>query len=407
MLLPFQLRAAALGCLLLASASACSTSSEEQGVDGTGPVYLLSRTVFGTEDERTVYFSLAPDMEDPSAAMAAEREFPGVANAGGIGGRLLVSDGEQPLIHRFSVTDALRWVDAGTLSFAGYPLADNANLFGQYQVNEQTMYLPFEGYKRILWDPTAFEITTVLEDSALLPELDGLTLEPAGNRTGIRYDGPVLHPFFYHDEDWYDFGSISPIAVYDPESHRETAVIDGPCPGLAVPSRDEAGNTYFSSWDYTPLFALYGEGPAPCVARVTPERTLDEAFTSDLTEWTGGRYVQNFRYIRDGWGLADVLLHENLDADFSGELDPAVLDQIYDFTNYQLWRIDLAQGRAEPYTDVAASSFGWSAATIDDRSLLFVPLEGGARTKVYELDASGGAAELYEVPGDASWLRVR
>ena len=54
------------------------------------------------------------------------------------------------------------------------------------------------------------------------------------------------------------------------------SVIEGPCPGLGVPSRDEAGNTYFSAWDYPPFFALYGQGAAPCVARVTPERMGSE-----------------------------------------------------------------------------------------------------------------------------------
>ncbi|MEY4547012.1 MAG: hypothetical protein RL685_3207 [Pseudomonadota bacterium] len=194
--------------------------------------------------------------------------------------------------------------------------------------------------------------------------------------------------------------------MYDPVTHQETSVIDGPCPGRAVPSRDEAGHTYFSSWDYTPFFALYGEAAPPCVARVKPDRTLDTAFTTDMTELTGGRYVMNFRYVRDGWGLADVLHSEELDVDFSAELDPAVLNQIYDFSHYHLWRT-LRRGTAEPYRDVGAASFGWSTTNIDERSFLFVPLEGGARTKIFELDNAGSASEVFEIEGDASWSRVR
>jgi hypothetical protein len=143
------------------------------------------------------------------------------------------------------------------------------------------------------------------------------------------------------------------------------------------------------------------------VARVTPERTLDADFTTDFTALTDGRYVMNFRYVRDGWGLADVLHAEELDADFSGELDPAVLDQIWDFTHFRLWRIDIERGTAEPYTEVGGSSFGWSTSNIDGRSYLFVPQDGGDRTKVFELDQDGAASEVYEVIGDASWSRVR
>jgi hypothetical protein len=374
------------------------------------PVYLLSTTVFGADEgnDRTVYMSLSNSLVQPTFSLDEALELPGVANSETIGGYLYISSGEEPLITRYSITDDLRWVEEDEVSFAAYPLADNANFFYQYMVDDETMYLPFDGYKRIIWNPSAMEIVGTMEDSALEPEVDGLTLEAGGNRTGVRYEGGrVMQPFFYHDEDWYNFGPTSPIAVYDPVTHEEASVIEGPCPGLAVPSQDEAGNTYFSSWDYTPLFALYGEGPAPCVARVRPDRTLDEDFTTDLTDLTDGRYVMNFRYVRDGWGLADVLYHEELDADFSGELDPTVLDQIYEFTNFHLWRIDVERGTAEPYEDVGASSFGWSTASIDGRSYLFVPQDGGERTKIFELDDAGAASEVYEGVGVASWSRVR
>jgi hypothetical protein len=58
--------------------------------------------------------------------------------------------------------------------------------------------------------------------------------------------------------------------VYDPETHEEASVIDAPCPALEVESRDEAGNAYFSAWTYGPELGMYGDGPAVCVARITP-----------------------------------------------------------------------------------------------------------------------------------------
>jgi len=59
-------------------------------------------------------------------------------------------------------------------------------------------------------------------------------------------------------------------------------VIEAPCAGLAVVSQDEDGNTYFSSWDYGPLRALYDMAPGPCTARVTKDYELDEAFIATL-----------------------------------------------------------------------------------------------------------------------------
>ena len=59
---------------------------------------------------------------------------------------------------RYSITDDLRWVEEDQVSFASYPLSDNANLFSQYQVDDETMYLPYDGYKRIIWNPRTMEI---------------------------------------------------------------------------------------------------------------------------------------------------------------------------------------------------------------------------------------------------------
>lgn len=409
-----RLQAAPAALVLLSTLLCCGCSSDSHDANATstgGPVYAVSTAVFTPDGERTVYIALTNSLDVSEISFDDARELVGVANSQAIGGKLYISDGESPIITRYEISDDLRWLGGDPvddrIDFEGFPLADNANFFGQYEVDEHTMYLPFEASKRIVWDPTELKITEVLEDSELEVQRDGFVLEPAGNRTGVRYDGPVMQAFFYRDDDWYRYGATSPIAVYDPETHRETSIIEGPCPGLAVPSIDEAGNTYFSAWDYTPLFALYGAGPAPCVARVTPDRKLDESFTTDMTEWTGGHYVMNFRYVRDGWGFADVLMHEELDADFTGKLDPAVLDQIWDFSHFQLWKIDVERGEAAPYEDVEGGSFGWSTAEVDGRTFLFVPQDGGARTKIYELDEQGNATEFLEVLGDASWEKVR
>lgn len=377
------------------------------GAPGTEPLYVLATTVFDADGGRQVYFGFDNSLDDFDFSLKRAREFAGVANFETIAGDLYISDGEEPIIRRYEITDDFKWKEKAAMSFAAFPLSDNANFFSQYMASDHAMYLPYDFSKRIVWDPLRMEILETLEDSALALEVDGLTLEAGGNRTSVRYNGPVMQPFFYHDEDWLEFGTFSPIAVYDPVTHEEISIIKGPCPGLAVPSIDEEGNTYFSSWDHTPYFALFDAGPAPCVARITKDRQLDEDFTTDMTEFTGGRYVMNFRYVRDGWGFADVLHHEELDADFSGDPDIDVLDQIFEFTHFHLWRIDLKNGTAARYKDAATGSFGWSTTRVDDRTFLFVPQDGGARTKIYELDDEGSATLLHQVPGDATWQRVR
>ena len=66
-----------------------------------------------------------------------------------------------------------------------------------------------------------------------------LTLEVGGNRTGIQLGRTAFQPFFYHDEDWFEFGDSSVIALYDTTTHEELSILDAPCPGLALATRDE------------------------------------------------------------------------------------------------------------------------------------------------------------------------
>jgi len=394
------------------SLAACSDDSLGASEGGSAatydePLYMLMSQVY-VEDDRSVYLVPMASLEDDDVALEDGREHSGVANFEAIGGRLLVSSGESPTITEYRISDAFEWEQGATISFAEFPLEDNANFFYQYLVDDRHMYMPFDGYKRIVWDPTSLELGEVMDDTMLEPEQGGLELEPAGNRSGIRYDGPVMMPFFYHDEDWFQFAPSSYIAVYDPETHREDKLIEAPCPGLAVASQDEDGNTYFSTWDYGPLRALYELGPAPCAVRVTPDLELDDAFTTDFRAWTGGRYVMNFYYARDGYGFAAVLHDERLGYDLdAAEIPEGLFDDIWDDTHWRLWKIDLANETAEPFEQVDVSSFGWSIVKLDGRTFMTVPFDDGNRTRFYELDADGDVTLHMEVPGDASVIRVR
>jgi hypothetical protein len=351
------------------------------------------------------------DTLDPGeVTLDGAREYPGVANFNVVGGRVLVSDGLAPTITSFEIDDGFVWHEGKTLSFADYPLGDNANWYYQFVLDAHTAYLPFDGEKRLVWDPTEMTITGVEDDSTLVFEKNELLLEAGGNRNGVAYDGAVLQAFFYHDEDWFRFGAESLIVSYDPETHAEKSVVSAPCPGLAIATRDEVGNTYFGTWDYLSGLALYGEGPPPCVARLKPDHRLDAAFTTDLTRWTDGRYAANFRYIGKGKALANVLHHELMDVDFTAELDPeVVLNTWKTGPQWKLWLFDLEQAKAAPVegVDVELGS-GAQFAVLDGRTFIFVPFDDWSRTKVYELAADGKAREHFEVLGDVfKWLRVR
>lgn len=408
------IRIAARGGLFLASllsVSACRDSEPGNVSQGSesGPVYALMTQVYDQED-RTVYVSLSDTLDITRVSLAEAREFPGVANLAAASGRLLISDGQAPTVTGFRVNDQLAWQQGETLSFLGYPLEDNANFYYQYFLDEHTVYLPYDVRKRVIWDPTDMKIRGVEEDSNLELERGGLRLDTGGNRNGVRFVGPVLQPFYYHDEDWVYHGDSSVAAVYDPATHKETQLIELPCPGLSMTTQDESGMTYFGTWSYSGALALFHAGAAPCVARVKPDLTLDAAWTTDLTSWTDGRYVNNFRYIGHGKAIGNVLHHELIDADFSGPFDPEVDQAIWAMgPHWRLWMFDVDTEKAWPIEGIDLEiGSGAQFSIIDGRTFVFLPFEDWSKSMVYELSDDGTATARFEVPGDVfKWIRVR
>jgi hypothetical protein len=399
-------KVAAVGAL--GALAACS-SGGGGGAGGTydQPLYAMMLQVYDDSGDRTVYVSLSDTLGVSSVSLAEAREFPGVANLASIGGKLLISDGNEPKITEFDVTDAHEWREGRSVSFGEYPLDDNANFYYQFIVNEHKALLPFAGTKRVVWDPGAMKIIGALEDTTLVGKEDPLVLEAGGNRNGVRYDSSIVQAFFYHDEDWSTYGKGSHLVVYDADTQKEKKVIDVPCPGLSLATRDEAGATYFGTWDIS-VATLAGKAPATCLAKVSP--TFELEGTTDLRDWTGGRFVNNFRYVGGGKAFGNVLHHEELGVTSPAQLDDKALGDLWmSGPHWRLWLFDVEKKTGKPVegVDVALSS-GAQMAELDGRTFLFVPYDDWGRTKAYELDADGKATPRFDTVGDVfKWVRVR
>lgn len=399
--------------IAMIGSAACSDAEAPRARRSRGDshhVYAMMTQVY-TEDDRNVYITLSDDIDlEGDITLDGTREFAGVANIAAIGGKLLVSDGERPLISAFDIDDDLEWHERGQVSFAQYALEDNANLYAQFMVDDHTAYLPFEGTKRIVWDPTDLEIDRVIDDGKLALEQDGLQLTAGGNRNSVIYPESILQGFFYHDEDWITYSDASYIAAYDRETGEQTKQIEVPCPGVANATLDENGNTYFSQWGYSPVGALFGIAPPPCVARIKPDLTIDSAWTTDFRDWTDGRYTHNFRYLGDGKAIANVLHHEELDVDWKGNYDADVEELVgKSGPHWRLWLFDLERERAKEVEgiDVAISS-GAQFAMLEGRTFVFLPYDDWGRTKAYEIDEDANATERFDSVGDIfKWIKVR
>jgi len=404
------------GALAL-GANACSgEAGETDGPGGAGgggatfdaPLYAMMVQVYDTED-RTVYAHLTHSLDLGDIDLSGAREFASVANFVAFGGKLLVSSGLEPSITRFDVSDAFEWNEGATIGFSGFPVGDNANLFGHHFLDDHTAYMPYDLTKRVIWDPTKFEIVGTREDSSIELRQGDLMLDNAGNRNSVHFDGEVQQAFYYVTEDWFRLGPESIIAFYDRETHEEVRTLTIPCPGLSVATRDEEGYTYYGTWTSPINLALFGEGPLPCNIRLTPEGELDEDWTTDFTDWTDGRYVNNFRYIGNGRAVGSVLHHELIDADWDAGYDPDIDDVIAYGGYWRLWLFDLDAETAHEVDGIDVSmGDAVQFAVLDGRTFVFLPYDEWARTRIYEIDENGTATERGDTLGDVfKWVRVR
>jgi hypothetical protein len=404
-------------CALLLGANACQEGSAPgSGAGGEGggptfrdPLYAMMVQVYSVDGEdRTVYAYLTHSLELGDIDLASAREFPGVANLVPLDGRLLVSSGLEPSITEFDISDDLEWSEGRTVGFGTY--AEDANLFGHHFLDDSTAQMPFDLTSRVIWDPSRMRIEGTREDSSIeLMQGNDLFLDNAGNRNSVVFEEEVQQPFVYVTEDWFRLGPESVIAFYDRETNEETHTLTIPCPGLAVATRDEQGYTYYGSWTSPITLALFGEGPLPCNARLNPAGELDEEWTTDFTDWTDGRYVNNFRYIGGGRAIGNVLHHELIDADWDAGYDPDVEELIWYGGFWRFWLFDLEAGTAHPVEGVDAE-VGESAqfAVLDGRTFVFLGYDDWARTKIYEIDEDGMAVEHADTAGDVfKWVRVR
>jgi hypothetical protein len=377
------------------------------------PIYLIQTAIYGPEETLNyVLLRNELDLNITTEDLDTAREFDGYTGVEVIGGYVYAGSGSEPFVYRYSVADDLTWVDEGDLNFGAYPMDEwnYMNFYFQSVKDEDSVYFFYGEDKasRVHWSPSEFTIKEDFPDSALpIPE-EGWFLANGGNRTGIsNFAGAVVQPFFQRDAD-YNPASQSWLAVYDPDTHEEIDVLESDCPELEQVTQDEDGNMYFSTTYYTSVQALFGQMPAACVVKVKPDGTLDESFApNDLTEWTGGFYGVNFRYLRDGKAVANVLHDDRLTGvDFDGEITEDVWLATEAPDVWELHLIDLEAGTSQIVSEGFEAGHDLGSYTtymnVDDRTFIVVQLDSETtRSAMYELDLDTASVTLVgETEGD-------
>jgi hypothetical protein len=411
----------ALSIALLTVVAGCSTGPDDVGSapggGDTSPLYAAVTLVW-SEEGPTGYVSISDTLDIQRVSLESAREFPGYTSVAVADGQLLVNPGWEDLtIERYRVAGGSHWVENGTLSFANEGV-EAVSFHTQYLRQDHAAYLDVDVTGRVVWDPIDLVIMGARADDVLDPQRDGLDLFANWNRTQFVFGDAIVRPFSYHDQDWFRWSADSELVVYDGTTHEPSEVVTAPCPGLDSITRDEAGNTYLSSWEYSALHPLMGTGAAPCAVKLEPDNGLDPSWNSDLTMMTQGRHVVNFRYVGKGKAIAAVLHSEEYGQGFGFARLAEDVDDFWATAArfHRLWVFDLQEQSAAPVTGIDDFEFvnpGFFHATLDGRTFVFLGDGNNGsnnvnQTVVYELDDHGHATRRFDVLGNVTqWVRVR
>lgn len=375
------------GALTLSATLVGCSASEEPAVEGEfAHVYATSAIVFNDEGE-TAYVSVLPDLEREEISFDEAREYPGWASVYGSQGKLFVSDGEAPTMRRFDVTGSGELVQPEAVSFLDYGAAFAGGAF----LSPGKAYLFAE--TGVIWDPAAMEITGTFD----LPDVEDHAGGQAysGLATGRQFAAHGNRAYVatnWANWDTYEVSEESLIVVLDTDNDEVVATLPAPCPYLDVATVDDDGYVYFSNWPYSvPQTLLYGKRKA-CAVRIAPgAEELDESWSLQFDEVTGGHEGAALRYLGDGKALFVAYDESRLDGTAPEEYPGELADR----ANWQFWTIDLKTLDASPVDGLDWSAGGYYMSRVGDRSFVLAPSDDYSSTTFYEVLTDGTAERRF------------
>ncbi|MFW5968273.1 MAG: MxcI, partial [Persicimonas sp.] len=348
------------------------------------------------EDSESTYVSYLDSMDVEEVDLDDAREYPGYATIGALGEMFFVADGESPRLTRYEIEDGSLSED-GELSFSNH--VDLSALYSNKFIDENKAYMDRENEGKVVWNPSELEIESDFSiDGEIDAERDGLNRIAGLRRGAVVRDDLVFQPYYWTDEDYYNFADTSDIAVIDTEDDSIVDVIETPCPGLDVGSMDEDGNIYFTAWVGTaaaPVIEGEDDTHSLCTVRIDAGETdIGDDSTMDLSEITDGREVVALRILEGDIAVAAVLDHERVNPDENTD------DREISYANnWELWRFDLSEETGEKIENTGYIAGGYYAFKLDGRFFVALANADYTETTIYEIEADGPAEKLFDVEG--------
>jgi hypothetical protein len=314
--------------------------------------------------------------------------------------KVFIAQAQSPEVSRYSVTDDLQLVEeAERLSFAALGVT-SAQFWNAIWLTPEKAYMNNAGgLEYIVWNPSSMQITGSVAHPVLEERPGFVVTSSSTNRGSVIREGKLYHTYYWTDENFERYQPDSRIAVYDVVTDQLLDVIEAPCPGLDVATRDAEGNLYFSSWTGLPGLSLVLGEPTSCAVKIPAgSEVIDPSWTVNWPELTEGRHGAALRYQGDGYGLVSIFHHERVQFDSASDAFALIGTE-----NWQTWRVDLAARSARPLEGIAANSGAIYAEPIGSSVFALVPTQDYQSSQIYQVDGEQ-AQPLFSTRGWATRL---
>lgn len=392
----------ALFALLALAPLGCGKDNDHDDDDGGGagggalttddPKYVIGSVVFSPEGE-TSYLNIVDDLEPQTLDYKKALELSGWADLWTHEGFLYVTSRENSTVTKYTISDANEFVEEGKISFTDYGEVDVAFWSNTFVAADKAYMINGTG-NYVIWNPLTLEITGELELPEL-PEHEPYVLRAGTlDRANVIRDGKLYQPMYWSDADYAQFSPDSRVVVIDIATDSVEEVIDAPCAGLDIGTRDDAGNLYFSTWTSGVYEPLVLDAAPNCVAKIAAGQSTA---TSDFTfaSVADGREGAAVRGFRDGRLLFSIFYDDQADLNEEG-VDPW---DVLGGANWRTWVYDPADGSAAEVDDLDWNSGATYVFPIDELHYVLVPSTDYATTTVVALDADLNATPTFDLQG--------
>lgn len=381
------------------------TNSGNTG-DGQGddPKYVVAGVVT-TMGARTGYVTVL-DSLNPSkneVSIEAANEFAGSADMWAHDGSVFVSGGDAPTVTKFSVSAKGELEEQGEINFMRSGVQTTA-FWANVFLSSTKAYMGVSETEFAIWNPKTMKIEGKLTIDAL-EERDGFVARLGStDRSALVHEDRLFLPAYWTDADYADRPADSRILVFDTKTDELIDVLEAPCPGLDVGTKDEDGNLYFSPWTGGAGTKLVLDTAATCVVKVVAD-TLKVSKAFDFADVTDGREGAAFNYAGDGRFVMSIFHHEKIDnlEDVEDPWEPIGTE------NWKVWTYDPKTNKAQELDSIPGNSGAIYWFLVDGTAHGLIPTAKYAAASAFDLGkAEDDAKELFDVQGWAVRLfRVR